>query len=75
VRAGVAASAVRDSALFGIQRRSEFSAVRNSAPFGIRLLAPPHTVRHHAENVFVKLGIHSRRAVSEHIEQWNAEPR
>jgi hypothetical protein len=23
----------------------------------------PHTVRHHAENVFAKLGVHSRRAI------------
>ena len=23
----------------------------------------PHTVRHHAENVFSKLGVHSRRAI------------
>jgi DNA-binding CsgD family transcriptional regulator len=28
----------------------------------------PHTVRHHAENVFAKLGIHSRRAISSHLE-------
>ena len=27
-----------------------------------------HTVRHHAENVFVKLGVHSRRAVRAHLE-------
>lgn len=28
----------------------------------------PHTVRHHAENVFVKLGVHSRRAVERQLE-------
>ena len=28
----------------------------------------PHTVRHHAENVFVKLGVHSRRAIGAHLE-------
>jgi DNA-binding CsgD family transcriptional regulator len=24
----------------------------------------PHTVRHHAENIFAKLGIHSRRSIA-----------
>jgi DNA-binding CsgD family transcriptional regulator len=28
----------------------------------------PHTVRHHAENVFAKLGVHSRRAVRSQLE-------
>ena len=28
----------------------------------------PHTVRHHVENVFAKLGVHSRRAVSAQFE-------
>ena len=33
----------------------------------------PHTVRHHAENVFAKLGVHSRRAVRARLES-PAEP-
>ena len=28
----------------------------------------PHTVRHHAENVFAKLGVHSRRAIRAQLE-------
>jgi DNA-binding CsgD family transcriptional regulator len=32
----------------------------------------PHTVRHHAENVFVKLGVHSRRAVRAQLESSRA---
>ena len=27
----------------------------------------PHTVRHHVENVFMKLGIHSRRSIASHF--------
>jgi DNA-binding CsgD family transcriptional regulator len=27
----------------------------------------PHTVRHHVENIFAKLGVHSRRAVAAHL--------
>jgi catechol 2,3-dioxygenase-like lactoylglutathione lyase family enzyme len=42
---------------------------------GRRVDALLHIRRQHAENVFVKLGVHSRRAVSEHIERWNAEAR
>ena len=29
-----------------------------------QLEVSPHTVRHHVENVFVKLGIHSRRSIA-----------
>ena len=29
----------------------------------------PHTVRHHVENIFAKLGVHSRRAVAAHLER------
>ena len=27
----------------------------------------PHTVRHHVENIFAKLGIHSRRSIASHF--------
>jgi DNA-binding CsgD family transcriptional regulator len=30
----------------------------------------PHTVRHHAENVFSKLGVHSRRAIAARLDLW-----
>lgn len=33
-----------------------------------RLGMSPHTVRHHAENVFAKLGVHSRRAIRAQLE-------
>ena len=36
-----------------------------------RLGMSPHTVRHHAENVFAKLGVHSRRAVAAQLESPN----
>jgi DNA-binding CsgD family transcriptional regulator len=32
----------------------------------------PHTVRHHAENVFAKLGVHSRRAIRAELESSNS---
>lgn len=34
----------------------------------------PHTVRHHAENVFAKLGVHSRRAVRSQLESETFRP-
>jgi DNA-binding CsgD family transcriptional regulator len=33
-----------------------------------QLAMSPHTVRHHAENVFAKLGVHSRRAIGMQLE-------
>lgn len=35
----------------------------------------PHTVRHHAENVFSKLGVHSRRAIVARLDLWAATDR
>ena len=32
-----------------------------------RLDLSPHTVRHHVENIFAKLGIHSRRSIASHF--------
>lgn len=34
-----------------------------------KLAMSPHTVRHHAENVFAKLGVHSRRAIASQLEE------
>jgi DNA-binding CsgD family transcriptional regulator len=33
----------------------------------------PHTVRHHVENVFAKLGVHSRRFIARHLERIERE--
>jgi DNA-binding CsgD family transcriptional regulator len=33
----------------------------------------PHTVRHHVENIFAKLGVHSRRAVAAHLGRIEAD--
>jgi len=35
----------------------------------------PHTVRHHAENVFSKLGVHSRRAIGARLDLWAVSDR
>ena len=35
----------------------------------------PHTVRHHAENVFAKLGVHSRRAIGARLDLWAVSDR
>jgi DNA-binding CsgD family transcriptional regulator len=35
----------------------------------------PHTVRHHAENVFAKLGVHSRRAIGAQLDLWAVSDR
>jgi DNA-binding CsgD family transcriptional regulator len=35
----------------------------------------PHTVRHHAENVFSKLGVHSRRAIAAQLDLWAVSDR
>jgi DNA-binding CsgD family transcriptional regulator len=33
----------------------------------------PHTVRHHVESIFAKLGIHSRRFVAAQLERVESE--
>jgi DNA-binding CsgD family transcriptional regulator len=33
----------------------------------------PHTVRHHVENIFAKLGVHSRRFIAAHLERIESE--
>ena len=34
----------------------------------------PHTVRHHVENIFAKLGVHSRRSIVARFEELGREP-
>lgn len=65
-----AASALRSQ--FGLTARESQVALRlalgdTDAELALRLGVSPHTVRHHAERIFLKLGVHSRKALALHL--------
>ena len=64
---------------FGLTKREEDVALLLARRATNREIAgqldmSPHTVRHHAESIFAKLGVHSRRAVAAFVERGGQEP-
>ena len=60
---------VQLQAVFGLTDREASIALRLStgatdAAIGQALALSPHTVRHHVESIFLKLGVHSRKAIA-----------
>jgi len=59
-------------ASFGFTRREASIAVRLGTGASDRAIAEalglsPNTVRHHVESIFLKLGVHSRKAITQHL--------
>jgi DNA-binding CsgD family transcriptional regulator len=57
---------------FGLTRREASIALRLGIGGSDRAIAEalglsPHTVRHHVESIFLKLGVHSRKAIAQHL--------